>query len=211
MSIKIENAVFPSPEQWQAAIRGMRNAKNSWDKSDSRIPEGSTDIEIGEADIKLMRSLCRSGSSHRKFLRMLPVIVDITAPTYWVSELDTYKLGTVRNSCSFMHTGTNKPFEMEDFSVESGKDKACVDLAVWMLNRLRENYIETKDEETFRAIRNILPASYNIRFTWSANYETLLNIYNQRQGHRLPEWHTFCEWIEKLPYFQEICFTDKEK
>ena len=204
MSIKIENTVYPSTPQWQAAIRGMRNAKRSWDKSDT------DDTGIGEADLKLMRSLVQAGSSHRKFLRMLPVITDITAPSYWVAELDTYKLGTTRNSCSFMHTGTMKPFTKDDFSVEDDTKDAGIDLILWLLNILRDNYLVSKDESEFREIRNLLPSGYNIRFTWSANYETLLNIYNQRKLHRLPEWHTFCEWIEKLPYFKEICLTEKE-
>lgn len=204
MSIQIENTVYPSMPQWQAAIRGMRNAKRSWGKSDT------DDTGIGEADLKLMRTLVQAGSSHRKFLRMLPVITDITAPSCWVAELDTYKLGTVRNSCSFMHTGAAKPFTMDDFSTEDETEETAINIILWMLNLLRDRYIVSKDESLFREMRNLLPSGYNIRFTWSANYETLLNIYNQRKYHRLPEWHTFCEWIEQLPYFQKICLTVKK-
>lgn len=135
MSIQIENTVYPSMPQWQAAIRGMRNAKRSWDKSDT------DDTGIGEADLKLMRTLVQADSSHRKFLRMLPVITDITAPSYWAAELDTYKLGTVRNSCSFMHTGAAKPFTMDDFSTEDETEETAINIILWMLNLLRDRYI----------------------------------------------------------------------
>ena len=206
MSIKIEYIVPPSVEQWQMAIRGMRNAFNSWDKSDSfattaEVPE----IFIGGADLALMRKLAKAGSDHRKFLRMLPVVMDVTAPTFFDAEFDTYKVATVRNSCSFMHRGCAKPFTLEDFSVYGEHDREAIEAAVVRLNALREKYLATKDDNVFLQIRSILPSGYNYRFTWSANYEVLWNIYRARKNHRLPEWREFCETIvTAIPYFKEI-------
>lgn len=204
MSIKIENIVPPSAEQWMAVIRGMRNPLNSWEKSDSGI-QADEEIYIGDADLALMQKLAKAGSDHRKFLRMLPVMMDITAPTFFDAELDTYKVATVRNSCSFMHRGCAKPFTLEDFSVYGEHDREAIEVAVVRLNALREKYLATKDDNVFLQIRSILPSGYNYRFTWGANYEVLWNIYRARKNHRLPEWRDFCKTIVKeVPHFKEI-------
>lgn len=206
--IKLENTVTPSPEQWIAVIRGCRNPMQSYDRMDSVIkPDTWTEKEriyIGENDIRLMRNLAKAGTDERKFMRMLPVIVDITAPIYWVAEHDTYKIGTTRNSCSFMHRGTAKKFELSDFSFENSETARELRRTIIKLNKLRTKYIETRDESVFRAIRQLLPSGYNVRYTWHANYEVLANIYFARRNHRLPEWHTFCDWILTLPYFEDI-------
>lgn len=298
---------------WEAAIRGMRNPKNSWDKSDSywtRIVDPQTlesakfEFFVGDNDLKLMKSLAKAGNDHGKFLRMINVSVDITAPLYWVSEHDTYKVGTVRNSCSFMHKGTAKPFEIRDFSVsderiydvlsplpsieydlkypyeteeyklyetvnhiDGDKGNNSSENLEWvsreenikkgfddgmyknlgslhckyikwkngskngvpsnvygnenyelfvlcntwektidLLNSLRQEYLDTKDEFVFQMIRQMLPCGYNVRYTWQANYAVLRNIYHARKNHRLPEWREFCSWIEKLPYANELIF-----
>ena len=200
--IKLENAEVYG---WEAAIRGMRNPMNSWDKSDS-VLKVSEDCEIiiGDNDLKLMKRLAKAGSDHRKFLRMITVTVDITAPIYWVAEHDTYKIGTTRNSCSFMHRGTAKKFELSDFSFENSETARELRRTITKLNKLRTKYIETRDESVFRAIRQLLPSGYNVRYTWHANYEVLAKIYFARRNHRLPEWHTFCDWILTLPYFEDI-------
>lgn len=206
--IKLENTVTPSPEQWIAVIRGCRNPMQSYDRMDSVIkPDTWTEKEriyIGENDIRLMRNLAKAGTDERKFMRMLPVIVDITAPIYWIAEHDTYKIGTTRNSCSFMHRGTAKKFELSDFSFENSETARELRRTITKLNKLRTKYIETRDESVFRAIRQLLPSGYNVRYTWHANYEVLVNIYFARRNHRLPEWHTFCDWILTLPYFEDI-------
>lgn len=200
--IKIENAEVYG---WEASIRGLRNPMNSWDKSDSvlKVPE-DCDIIIGDNDLNLMKRLAKAGSDHRKFLRMITVTVDITAPIYWIAEHDTYKIGTTRNSCSFMHRGTAKKFELSDFSFENSETARELRRTITKLNKLRTKYIETRDESVFRAIRQLLPSGYNVRYTWHANYEVLVNIYFARRNHRLPEWHTFCDWILTLPYFEDI-------
>ena len=206
--IKLENTVTPSPEQWIAVIRGCRNPMQSYDRMDSVIEYDDwfekENISIGENDMRLMRNLAKAGTDERKFMRMLPVIVDITAPMYWVAEHDTYKVGTTRNSCSFMHKGVVRPFKLFDFSWENEDSARTLLAIVNTLNTLREAYIKTKDDEIFREIRQIMPQSYNIKYTWSANYEVLANIYFARHNHRLPEWRIFCNWILKLPYFEEI-------
>ena len=191
---------------WRAAIRGCRNALNSWHRSDSTF---DGEVKIGENDHALMMRLSKAGSDHGKYLRMINVSVDIIAPTYWVAEHDTYKVASVRNSCSFMHKGTSKPFELSDFSIEGEVDdwwRNTID----HLNSLRDMYLETKDESIFRQIRQKLPSGYNVRYTWQANYAVLKNIYHARKHHRLPEWHTFCEWIESLPYSELITVKGKE-
>lgn len=200
--IKIENAEVYG---WEASIRGLRNPMNSWDKSDSvlKVPE-DCEIIIGDNDLNLMKRLAKAGSDHRKFLRMITVAVDITAPIYWVAEHDTYKIGTTRNSCSFMHRGTAKKFELSDFSFENSETARELRRTITKLNKLRTKYIETRDESVFRAIRQLLPSGYNVRYTWHANYEVLVNIYFARRNHRLPEWHTFCDWILTLPYLEDI-------
>lgn len=216
--IKIENTeVFG----WEAAIRGLRNPMNSWNKSDStwcyknqrnksRCSQMVCDdcvtpfYEIGENDLKLMKSLSEAGNDHAKFLRMINVTCDITAPLYWIAEHDTYKVATVRNSCSFMHKGVSKPFELSDFTIEHGCESEILKI-IDTLNFLRKLYLETKDFKWFRIIRQILPQGYNVKYTWQANYQVLKSIYFVRNQHRLEEWRIFCEWIKELPYFKEIC------
>lgn len=213
--IKIENTDVYG---WEAAIRGMRNPMNSWDKSDSgwgivdQIDTGVEPIDVpgyivGENDLKLMKSLSKAGNDHGKFLRMINVTCDITAPLYWVTEHDTYKVGTVRNSCSFMHKGVSKPFELSDFTIEHGCESEILKI-IDTLNFLRNVYLETKDFKYFRMIRQILPQGYNVRYTWQANYQVLKTIYFARRNHKLDEWREFCEWCELLPYFKEVCLDD---
>ena len=182
------------------AVYSARNAMNSWDKSDS---DWETDT-LGKNDLNLARRLAKAGPDHGKFLRMINVTCDIVAPLYWVAEHDTYKISTVRNSCSFMHKGVSKPFEISDFTIEN-ECKSEMFKIIDTLNYLRDLYLESKDFKYFRMIRQILPQGYNIRYTWQANYQVLINIYNSRKNHKLEEWHTFCDWIENLPYFKEIC------
>lgn len=229
--IKIENVDVSG---WETAIRGMRNPMNSWDKSDSgycnrdllrdctTCVRRSTDysackaegFEVGSNDLSLMKRLANAGTDHRKFLRMINVTMDITAPTYWWAEFDTYKVGTVRNSCSFMHKGTSRPFYVSDFSCCAGDIENTEQVATtWQivvntLNELREKYLETKDKTIFQEIRNLLPSGYMQRSTVQLNYEVLLNMYKSRKNHRLQEWRDFCSWVETLPYFNEICLED---
>lgn len=186
---------------WKAAIRGLRNPMNSWDKSDSGF--GDTTFYVGKNDLKLMQSLAKAGNDHGKFARMITVTCDITAPLYWVAEHDTYKVATVRNSCSFMHKGVSKPFELSDFSVTPGCESEFLKI-IDTLNFLRNCYLETKDNKFFFMIRQLLPQGYNVKYTWQTNYQVLWNIYKARKNHRLPEWHDFCDWCESLPYFKDI-------
>lgn len=181
------------------AIRGMRNAMNSWDKSDSYIDERYNTVHIGENDKSLMQRLFNAGTDHRKYLRMITVYADITAPLYWWKEFDTYKVGTVANSCSTMHTIHKRDLTIDDFSIDENAIGYYVDL-IYDLNALRRQYCETKDIETFRTLIGLLPSSYNQKRTVMLNYEVLANIYKSRQGHKLKEWHDFIEWIEGLPY-----------
>lgn len=217
--IKIENVDVSG---WEAAIRGMRNPMNSWEKSDShrkgcyRTPlcYMSKGYIVGSNDLDLMKRLAKAGTDHRKFLRMINVTMDIIAPTYWWAEFDTYKVGTVRNSCSFMHKGTSRPFYIRDFSCCAGDIDNTEQVATtWQivintLNELREKYLETKDKTIFQEIRNLLPSGYMQRSTVQLNYEVLLNMYKSRKNHRLQEWRDFCSWVETLPYFNEICLED---
>ena len=195
---------------FQAAIRGMRNPKNSWSKSDSTF-EISTDdsgvqtIDLGPADRKLASALANSGTDDGKFLRMIHVQLDVTAPLYWHKEADQYKVGTVTDSCSTMHKIHAKEFTLDDFSHEHLYSplhdlKPTVDL----LNVYRERFLETKDKEDWWQLIQLLPSSYNQRRTWDLNYAVLRNIYHARKGHRLDEWHTLCDWIETLPYAKEL-------
>lgn len=186
---------------WKAAIRGLRNPMNSWDKSDSGF--GDTTFYVGKNDLKLMQSLAKAGNDHGKFARMITVTCDITAPLYWVAEHDTYKVATVRNSCSFMHKGVSKPFELSDFSVTPGCESEFLKI-IDTLNFLRNCYLETKDNKFFFMIRQLLPQGYNVKYTWQTNYQVLWSIYKARKNHRLPEWHDFCDWCESLPYFKDI-------
>ena len=196
---------------WEAAIRGMRNPKNSWSKSDSRwsFPcENGTDAPrfiVGENDLKLASALANSGADDGKFLRMIHVQLDVTAPLYWHKEADQYKVGTVTDSCSTMHKIHEKEFTLWDFSIEHLYSplhdlKPTVDL----LNVYRERFLDTKDKEDWWQLIQLLPSSYNQRRTWDLNYAVLRNIYHARRNHKLDEWHTLCNWIETLPYAKEL-------
>ena len=195
-------------ECWETALRAMRNPMNSWDKSDSIFGETGNLIKLGEADLKLARSLAKSGSDHAKFLRQIVVSMDITAPIYWWKELDTYKVGTVRNSCSTMHKIHAKEFTMDDFSCEHLHGTAKVVLENYIiptLNDDREWYQKTKDKDDWWQMIQLLPSSYNQKSTLTLNYQVLESMYFARRNHKLDEWREFCEVIRKLPYFEEIC------
>jgi hypothetical protein len=237
--LKIENVEVAG---WEAAIRGMRNPKNSWAKSDSHWdyvnqgPEYLTvahfddaDFNIGPNDKKLMSTLRNAGTDHRKFMRMITVYLDITAPLYWWKEFDTYKVGTVANSCSTMHKIAAKEFTLEDFSCEHLCDDE-LELLKEIINRLNMNrivfiakddkrvdqysvmsdecYAKYKKKLWWQMIQ-LLPSSYNQKRTVMLNYEVLANIYKSRRHHKLDEWHTLCDWIESLPYSELI--TGKEE
>lgn len=225
--LKIENAEVVG---WEHAIRGMRNPMNSWEKSDSRYYScveanrkggdtlckdcGSIDSKIyciGPNDRGLMTKLAKAGTDHRKFMRMITVYLDITAPLYWWKEFDTYKVGTVANSCSTMHKIAEKEFTMDDFSCEHlvgiAKDDLNGTLAV--LNHFRKFYLKTKEKSFWWQMIQLLPSSYNQKRTVMLNYEVLANIYKSRRNHKLDEWHTLCDWIETLPLSEII--TGKEE
>ena len=219
--IKFENTVTPSSEQWKSLILGARNAMNSWAKSDSGACncfekcfaeckkhqcEVGDHFYIGPNDLALMMKLRNAGTDHRKFMRMIVVYVDITAPVYWAAELDTYKVATVRNSCSFMHKGTSKIFEKGQFSWHGldETDPTYVEFVLKKMNELRDKYLETKNTIVFQQLRDICPQGLNIRFTYMCNYEVLANIYKSRKDHKLAEWHEFCGWIKELPYSELI-------
>ena len=214
MAIKIENVVTPSPEQWEAIIRGTRNPMNSWDKSDSCKNFDTGVIAIGNNDLDLMKRLAKAGTDHRKFMRMIVVYADVTAPLYWWKEADTYKVGTVRNSCSTMHKITDKEFTLDDFSCEKmhGNTKSVLNRVIEELNDIRERYLNPdKYGLTDNAVKmvwynliQLLPSSYNQRATLMLNYEVLANIYHSRKNHKLDEWVEFCKWIETLPYSELI-------
>ena len=201
--IKIENTEVVGLEH---AIRGMRNPMNSWDKSDSYIHYLTDEIVIGKNDLDLMNRLVKAGTDHRKFMRMIVVYADVTAPLYWWAEYDTYKVGTVRNSCSKMHTIHKKEFTLEDFSHEHLSDdsiKLLKDI-VFILNFHREKYLESTDKKYWWQMIQLLPSSYNQRATLMLNYEVLANIYHSRKAHKLDEWVEFCKRIETLPYSELI-------
>ena len=208
MSIRIDNVDVYG---FEAAIRGMRSPKNSWDKSDScwsSPNENGTDKPkyiIGENDLNLMHTLAAAGQDHGKFLRMIHVQLDVTAPLYWWKEADQYKVGTVTDSCSTMHKIHAKEFTLDDFSHEHLYSplhdlKPTVDL----LNVYRERFLETKDKADWWQLIQLLPSSYNQRRTWDLNYAVLRNIYHARRNHKLDEWHTLCDWIDTLPYAKEL-------
>jgi hypothetical protein len=237
--LKIENTEVLG---WDAAIRGMRNPLNSWEKSDSqfvRDPDyGCFGVcpcaelvdcdccHVGPNDLKLMNTLRNAGTDHRKFMRMITVYLDITAPLYWWKEFDTYKVGTVANSCSTMHKIADKEFTLEDFSHEHLLSMANNDagdalflndannirvdgddllgLIINVLNYYRGRYIKTKDKRYWWQLIQLLPSSYNQKRTVMLNYEVLANIYKSRRNHKLDEWHTLCDWIESLPYSKLI-------
>lgn len=247
--LKIENVEVVG---WEAAIRGARNPMNSWKKSDSVFYDADGDevdilgnlrpsgkpynedynFNIGPNDLDLMTRLRNAGTDHRKFMRMITVYLDITAPLYWWKEFDTYKVGTVANSCSTMHKIHAKEFTLEDFSCEHLIDYdlySCdevdgpvingaphigcgglqlINLTINVLNYYRGKYLSTKDKKYWWQMIQLLPSSYNQKRTVMLNYEVLANMYKSRKDHRLDEWHTLCDWIESLPYSELI--TGKE-
>lgn len=221
--LKIEKTVTMSPEQWEIVIEGMRNPMNSWDRIDSDDPhafiwDSNYDYKVGPNDLTLMKKLAAGGSVHAKYRRMMPVWVTLEAPLYWWKEFDTYKIGTVANSCSTMHKIHAKEFTIEDFSCErllSLTDQAVpyssnikylwdykevMENTINALNNAREWYLETKDKTYWNQMIQLLPSSYNQKRTIFLNYEVLVGIYKHRRNHKLDEWHTFCDWIEQLPY-----------
>jgi hypothetical protein len=213
--IKVENICTASPEQWEAIIRGMRNPKNSWARSDSYVSyvdDESANAEaphcfvVGDDDLTLMEKLAEAGSDHRKYLRMMPVFMDITAPLYWWKEYDTYKVGTVANSCSTMHKIHDKEFTLEDFSFDRLNERglAVLRFTITNLNQFRDLYNETKDVEWWDQIIQTLPSSYNQKRTVFLNYEVLQNMYRARKNHKLMEWRELCKQIEDLPYSELI-------
>ena len=217
--IKFENTEVVG---WEHAIRGMRNPLNSWDKSDSEWEwigvtvngdAEALDYIIGKNDLNLMKSLRSAGTDHRKFLRMIVVYVDITAPLYWWKEFDTYKVGTVANSCSTMHKIADKEFTLDDFShdhlidedFEMYNPSIMIQKVVNCLNECREKYLETKDKKYWWQMIQLLPSSYNQKRTVLFNYEVLNNIYKSRKNHKLDEWSIgFMNWIRSLPYAKEL-------
>lgn len=239
--IKIENVDIYG---WEAAIRGMRNPMNSWSKSDSNFdfpdcfscPHNGEDtvvsclpyncVVLGKNDLKLMKTLSKAGSDHGKFLRMITVTLDITAPLYWWKEFDTYKVGTVANSCSTMHKIHAKEFTLDDFSHEhlygiddypmtlnfnnteltfKSSPLGCLEITVGLLNHFRQQYLDTKDKKYWWQMIQLLPSSYNQKRTVQLNYQVLKSMYFARKNHKLDEWREFCSWCETLPYFKEVC------
>lgn len=232
--LKIENTEVCG---WEAAIRGMRNPMNSWDKSDSGWePQFDTaqgpvagEFVIGPNDHDLMKRLRNAGTDHRKFMRMITVTADITAPLYWYKEFDTYKVGTVANSCSTMHKIHAKEFTFNDFSIEQllGREDNPFTVSVSsdgtrlsplglmldiidILNGCRAKYLKTKDKKYWWQMIQLLPSSYNQRRTVMLNYEVLTNIYHARKNHKLDEWHDFCHWVETLPYAKELIIGEEK-
>lgn len=208
--IKLEHVVLPSPGQMEFVIEGMRNPMNSWDKSDSCFVKSFNYTSLGPNDQDLMGRLAAAGTDHRKFMRMMPVMVRITAPLYWWKEFDTYKVGTVANSCSTMHKITEKEFTLEDFSTEHLKQVALDTLeeTIDTLNDYRCFLINDNLKEDWWQLIQLLPSSYNQTRNVMLNYEVLANMYHSRKAHKLDEWVNFCKWIEGLPHSELI--TGKE-
>ena len=200
--IKIENI---NNYGWEHAIRGMRNPMNSWFKSDSQF-DGDKWC-LGNNDLKLMQRLSAAGNDHSKFLRMIVVSLDITAPLYWWKEFDTYKVGTVANSCSTMHKIHSKEFTLDDFSCEHIQEPMLDVLkhTIHALNDARNAFLYSNDKLMWWQMIQLLPSSYNQKRTIQLNYQVLKNMYFARKNHRLDEWRIFCEEVEKLPHFKEIC------
>ena len=190
---------------FENAIRGARNPMNSWGRMDSHTePDGS--FIFGPNDLDLAMRLAKAGSDHRKYLRMVFVSVDVTAPLYWWKEYDTYKVATVANSTSTMHKIHSKPFSIDDFSCDHMTDgtKKFMETVVAELENIRLRFKETKSKDDWYDMIQLLPSSYNQMRTCTFNYETLINIYRARKNHKLAEWHTFCDWIETLPYAEQL-------
>ncbi len=216
---------------WETALRGMRNPKNSWERSDSiYLNDGDSVFQIGSNDMKLATTLAGAGQVHGKYLRMIVVSLDVTAPLYWWKEFDTYKVGTVSNSCSTMHKIHAKEFERTDFSEEHlivndaktellsfGQETNIMvspdnllNIIIGCLNNYRKMYLETKDKKWWWQMIQLLPSSYNQRRTLMLNYAVLKNIYEYRKDHKLDEWHVFCGMIRDLPYARELIIGAKE-
>lgn len=187
------------------AMRGARNPLNSWNRMDSHISDEG-DFVFGENDLGLAKRLINAGTDHRKFIRQIFISVDITAPLYWWKEYDTYKVGTVANSTSTMHKIHSKEFDVDDFSHDHLTDGArkVLDNIIVSLEDMRKEYVETKDKEIWYSIIQLLPESYNQTRTCTLNYENVISMYISRKRHKLEEWHTFCRWVEELPYFREL-------
>lgn len=207
--IKIERT---SAVNFDNAMRGARNPMNSWARYDSYFDENGNFV-FGENDLSLAKRLCQAGTDHRKFVRMIFVSVDVTAPMYWWKEYDTYKVGTVANSTSTMHKITSKPFEMSDFSVDHMNEDGikAMEKVIETLEDLRLKFLETKDKTIWYTIIQLLPSSYNQMRTCTLNYENLCNIYYARRNHKLEEWHTYCDWITQLPYFKDLFIQEDQK
>ena len=205
--IKIENTDVYG---FEAAIRGMRNPKNSWDKSDSRfdlmVDDDKPEWFVGEKDVELMKSLSKAGTDHSKYLRFVTVTADITAPLYWWKEYDTYKVGTVANSCSTMHKIADKEFTLDDFSTEhlSNISIKILNGVIVCMNEYRKEYLKDKEKHNWWQMIQLLPSSYNQKRTVLLNYQVLKNMYHARKNHKLDCWIDFCNWIEKLPYAKEL-------
>ena len=195
---------------WEGAFRGMRNPKESWNRSDSYFNEKGNYV-LGENDLDLATRLIKAGTEHRKFLRMIHVQIDMTAPLYVWKEYDTYKIATVANSTSTMHKLTSKPITIDCFEIDDIKDfeKTYLELIINMCEDYREQYLETKDKNIWKALIRLLPESWLQTRTIDLNYETLRTVYHQRKYHKLTEWHTFCDWVKTLPYAKEL-ITDGE-
>ena len=225
--ITFEHTVTPSPEQWLTIIMGARNPLNSWSRSDSGTCMGTLachsceknrktecnvtvkhgDFVVGPNDHDLMMRLRNAGTDHRKFMRMITVYVTIIAPLYWWKEFDTYKIATVANSCSTMHTIHAKKFTLDDFSHEHVLSSRMYDLLSDIVNEFnnqRALYLDTKDKQYWWQMIQLLPSSYNQKRTVMLNYEVLANMYKSRKNHKLDEWHEFCDWIKELPYSELI-------
>lgn len=199
---------------WEEAIRGMRNPMNSWDKSDSFFGRYTTELdEIGKNDFSLMKKLSAAGADHGKFLRMITVYTDITAPLYWWKEFDTYKVGTVANSCSTMHKIHDKEFTLDDFSHDKldGFNVEHLEKTIAVLNTMRDLFLISNKKHYWWQMIQLLPSSYNQKRTVMLNYQVLKNMYHARKNHKLDEWHVFCDWIKKLPYSELITGESNEQ
>ncbi len=206
--IKLERTSVMNLEN---AMRGARNPMNSWGRMDSGY-DADGSYRLGPNDLDLAKRLRRAGSDHRKFIRQIFVSVDITAPLYWWKEYDTYKVGTVANSTSTMHKIHSKPFELEDFSHDHLTERGLLSLqrTIEDLEEIRLRFVQDKKKEDWYDMIQLLPTSYNQMRTCTLNYETLVNIYYARRNHKLEEWHTFCRWIETLPYARELILGEEE-
>lgn len=232
--LKIEKTVLPSPEQWEIIIEGMRNPMNSWDRMDSEICRGRYGFEdcrmcppggcprgedfsydvfcLGNNDHGLMTSLAEGGPVHAKYRRMIPVYITVNAPLYWWKEMDRYRVGVEMNSCSTMHKIHSKEFVLDDFSHDhlTSGSLDVMDTTIDHLNFCRRWFLSNGNKDWWHQLIQLLPSSYNQKRTVMLNYEVLANIYKWRRNHKLDEWHTFCDWIEGLPYAELITGGDNE-